>query len=99
MKTTPRTPCTEDEAIAVAALATVSYPPASWDKRFNRQLSPAGLTDKERPQVWRLFIRYRRQISHPRKAELLRRAEAMAAPNFRKLVADNNAKARIQELK
>ena len=96
---TMRTPTTDDERIAVEALARVSYPPASWDKRFSRQLSPEGLTDKERPQVWRLFIRYRRQISHPRRAELLRKAESLAAPDFRKQQAAANEQARIDELR
>jgi len=98
MAITHRTPASEDEKIAVEALARVTYPPASWDKRFSRQLSPEGLTDKERPQVWRLFIRYRRQISHPRKAELLRKAESLAAPDFRKQQAAASEKARIDDL-
>ena len=96
---TTRTPTTEDERIAVEALARVSYPPASWDKRFSRQLSPDGLTAKERPQVWRLFIRYRRQISHPRRAELLRKAESLAAPDFRKQQAAANERAKIEAMR
>jgi hypothetical protein len=94
-----RTPTNEDERIAVEALARVSYPSASWDKRFNRQLSPDALTDKERPQVWRLFIRYRRQISHPRKAELLKIAESLAAPDFRKQQAAANERAKIEAMR
>ena len=99
MKPTPRTPCTDDEKTAVEALARVSYPVASWDKRFSRQLSPAGLTEKERPQVWRLFVKYRRQINCPRKAELLKVAETLAAPDFRKQQVAANEQARINAMR
>lgn len=76
---TPRSPYTPEEQIAAAALKCVTFPVASWDKRFAASLSPAGLTDRERPQLWRLFIRYRRQIHCPRKAELLHLAVAAAS--------------------
>lgn len=88
MKPVIRTPCTPDELIAVTALKHCGFAPASWDKRFVRQLSELGLTDKERPQVWRLFIRYRRQICHVRKAELLALAGTLAAPDFRVRTAE-----------
>lgn len=99
MNTTTRTPCTDDEKTAVEALARVSYPAASWDKRFSRQLSSSGLTEKERPQVWRLFIKYRRQINCPRKAELLKLAETLAAPDFRKQQAAANEQAKIEAIR
>ena len=97
--TTALTPLTEDEAIAVECLAQVTYPVASWDKRFNRNLNRESLSDKERAQVWRLFIKYRRQISHARKAELLAKAENLAAPDFRKQNAAMLEMARIERMR
>lgn len=76
---------TEYEAEAVKCLGQVRYLPCSWDKRFARSLSGlTTITDREAPQVWRLFKRYRRQIEHPDKARLLVLAEARSAPDFRK---------------
>ena len=94
-----KTPLTPDEVIVIAALRRVRYPAASWDKRFANQLSDDGLTEKQRPQVWRLFIRYRRQIDCPDKARILAAAEKLAAPDFRKVNAAANEQARIDELK
>ncbi len=104
-----RTPATPDEATAVAALRGVRLPPYSWDKRFVRQLSSEGLTDRERPQVWRLFVRYRRQIQGQvicgrslRGAvwlNLLDYAQKNAAPDFRKQQAALRDQARIDDLK
>lgn len=96
---TIRTPYTPEEHIAAAALKCVGFPPASWDKRFANGLAASGLTDKERPQLWRLFIRYRRQIYCPRKEELLQMAEKLAAPDFRKQAAQARALERIEFLK
>jgi hypothetical protein len=95
-----RTPLTVEETIALAALGCVRFPTASWDKRFVRSLYHIpGLTDKERPQLWRLFIRYRRQIDCPRKAELLKLAETLSAPDLRKVAAAQRAQAEIDALK
>lgn len=48
-------------------LACVTMLPASWDKRFVRDMvrrgSAAGLTENQRNQVRRLAYRYRRQMS------------------------------------
>jgi hypothetical protein len=83
--TTERRPMTACELEAVKCLQQVTYPVASWDKRFARSMSGATtITDKESPQVWRLLKRYRRQISSPNKANLLVMADELAAPDFRK---------------
>lgn len=94
-----KTPLTPDEVVVIAALRRVRYPAASWDKRFANQLSDDGLTEKQRPQVWRLFIRYRRQINCPDKARILAMAEKLAAPDFRKQQAAEREQARINQLK
>jgi len=99
MKSTVRTPLSAEEMIAVAALKFCTFPVASWDKRFVGQLTAQGLSEKERPQVWRLFIRYRRQINCARKKELLKLAESLAAQDFRKLEAAKREQTRIDELK
>ena len=103
MKATNR-PLTNDELDAIVCLAHVSYPVASWDKRFNREvLQPAHetqqLSDKAVAQLWRLFIRYRRQFQHPKKAHLLNQANKLAAVDFRKQRATEEAKAKIEQLK
>lgn len=91
---------TQDERDAYQAICGhVTMTPASWDKRFFRQLQPEAISEKEAPQLWRLFIRYRRQTVHPRKAELLRLAAGLSAPDYRKQQAAMNAQARIDELK
>lgn len=94
---TTRTPTSPEERIAVEALGRCAMIPGSWDKRFNRQLSPDQLSDKERPQVWRMFIKYRRQIAHPRKAELLELAARLSAPDFRKQQALERERAKYED--
>ncbi len=70
---------------AVACLkAQVNFPPAQWDKRFVRELRDTELTEKQAAQVWRLFHRYRRQITHPRKGMLLEMAQQLGAPDTRR---------------
>lgn len=84
MKTDRRT-LSEDERLALHCLAGCTFPPASWDKRFVRDnVSLATTTEKSVAQIWRLFHRYRRQITHPQKQRLLAMAEQLAAPDFRK---------------
>lgn len=90
---------TKDEATAVAALKVCTFPAASWDKRFVGDLTANELSDKQRPQVWRLFVRYRRQINCPDKARILALAEKLAAPDFRKQQAAEREQARINQLK
>ena len=98
MSTTPRRPMTPDELDAVGCLSGVTYPVASWDKRFARSMiGMETITDKEAPQVWRLLWRYRRQMNHPRLAELLRIAQERSAPDLRKLAAQQREKDRIEE--
>jgi hypothetical protein len=104
MSSSPKRPVTADEMIALAAIARVGMSCGSWDKRFARDtLSTARETgmigEKSAPQLWRLFIRYRRQIGCPRKAELLKIAERLAAPDFRKQRAAANEQAKIDALK
>jgi len=85
---TERRPVTPDEAVAVKYLGHVTYPVASWDKRFARHMGEVeGITDKEAPQVWRLFKKYRRQIACPDKARLLALADTLSAPDLRKEAA------------
>lgn len=97
-KTAPvRREMSADEAEAVRCLKTVTTPPACWDKRFIRDVGCGGLiTDKEAPQVWRLFHKYRRQIAHPDKSRLLEVAATLAAPDLRKLAAEEEMRRRIQ---
>lgn len=72
---------TADERVVVPLLATVRYAPATWDKRFAREIQYAlkeGLiTEGQSGQVWRLFWRYRRQIVCPDKERLLEMAEKL----------------------
>lgn len=104
-----RTPTTPDERLAVEALKLCRMLPASWEKRFRNQLSADELSDKERPQVWRLFKKYRRQIHGREIGEvicrgavwqgLLETADRLAAPDFRALNAKAEIQKRIEELK
>lgn len=76
---------TPDEELAISQLNVVTFPVASWDKRFYRSVSSINtITEGEAAQLWRIFIRYRRQMSFPGKTELLRMAEGLSAPDFRK---------------
>lgn len=76
---------TPEEAAAVECLRKqVNFPPAQWDKRFVRELRDTELTEKQAAQVWRLFHRYRRQITHPRKGMLLEMAQQLGAPDTRR---------------
>lgn len=110
---TTRTPTNDDERLAVESLKGVRMLPASWEKRFRNQLSPDQLSEKERPQVWRLFKKYRRQI-HGQTIingnvstimqgdvweKMLATAEKLAAPDFRALNAKHEIQRRIEELK
>lgn len=86
---------TPDEELAISQMKAVSFPVGSWDKRFFRALSSGTqITDKQAPQLWRLFIRYRRQMNFPAKERLLKLAEGLSAPDLRK----EQAKARAKEL-
>lgn len=82
----PRREMTPDENLIVAYLKRqVTTPPACWDKRFIRDVGCGGLiTEKEAAQAWRLFQKYRRQISSPAKERLLEMAKHLAAPDIRK---------------
>jgi hypothetical protein len=91
---------TRDENLAVEQMKSVRYPPASWDKRFMRSLSSVEtITEKEAPQLWRLFIRYRRQISFPAKDRLMTLAHTLAARDLRKLAKARKEQAEIDRLK
>ena len=96
-KPVSRRPMTADESLAYHAMCGhVRFPAASWDKRFFNQLRENAISDKEAPQLWRLFIRYRRQIGYPR---LLKIAESLSAPDFRKQQKALSEQARIDEMK
>lgn len=104
MGASPKRPLTTDEAEAIRMLRPVSFPVGSWDKRFahgvlNFALSTGEIGEASVPQLWRIFIRYRRQTSGPRKAILLANAENLSAPDFRKQQAAARAQARVDAAK
>lgn len=80
---------TAEERVVVPLLATVRYAPATWDKRFAREIQYAlkdGLiTEGQSGQVWRLFWRYRRQIVCADKERLLEMAERLKTPELREV--------------
>ena len=80
---------TADERVVVPLLAMVRYAPATWDKRFAREIQYAlkdGLiTEGQSGQVWRLFWRYRRQIVCADKERLLEMAERLKTPELREV--------------
>ncbi len=93
-------PRTEDEKIAIVQMSCVRFPVASWDKRFYRSLcSRDNISDREAPHLWRIFIKYRRQIKFDDKGRLLSFAELHCAPDFRRLQAASEAQRKIDELK
>ena len=76
----PRRNLTADEAIIIPLLAGVSYTPASFDKRFAREIQGvAQITEGQSQQAWRIFKRYRKQIKHPEKDRLLAIAATLEA--------------------
>lgn len=80
----PRRDLTADEAIIIPLLSGVSYTPASFDKRFAREIQGVQqITEGQSQQVWRIFKRYRRQISHLDKDRLLAIAQTLAADDLR----------------
>lgn len=92
-----RTPISDLEQQAINLLHGVTFPVGSWDKRFFRSIASAReLSEKERAQLWRLLIRYRRQWDCPDKVSLLAHAARLAAPDFRKQKADAAAAARME---
>lgn len=95
-----RRPRTPDEVQAIKLMACVRYPVASWDKRFMRHLSEVeGITEKEAPQLWRLFVRYRRQMNLAHYGHLLTYAMIQSAPDLRKLEKARKEQAEIDEMK
>ena len=59
----------DDEAAIAKALEICTFLPASWDKRFARDMAFAAknspervLTEKQRASLLRLAIKYRRQL-------------------------------------
>ncbi len=96
----PRREQTDDEREAVKCLKEqVTYPPASWDKRFARDLLTTTITEKEAAQVWRLFHKYRRQTRHRDKDRLLEVAANCAAPDLRKSAQVADERQRIAATK
>lgn len=75
---------TEWEAEAIKCLGPLSYTPASFDKRFAREIQGVQqVTEGQSQQIWRLFKRYRRQITHPDKDAMLAMADQFAATELR----------------
>lgn len=106
VKSSPKHPLTDDERAAIRGLIGVTFPVASWDKRFFRDvLHPAleagMIGERSAPQLWRIFIRYRRQvrIPNPEYSRLLKVASELSAPDYRKQQAALNAQAKIDEMK
>lgn len=95
-----RRPLTPEESEAVWALHGVTFPVASWDKRFAHQLNKdSHITERGAAQIWRLFLRYRRQINRDLFARLRPIADLRSAPDFRKQQAAQNEQAKIDKLK
>jgi hypothetical protein len=91
---------TPDEMQAVEAMHPVTYPAASWDKRFMRNVSSGEMiTEKESAQLWRLFIKYRRQVYSGAKLKLMDLAVRHAAPDLRKVNAAMREQARINKMR
>lgn len=70
-----RTPCTELELRAIAAIAPgwVTYIPGIGTKRFARQIQGVTeLTERQRIYLWQIVWRFRRQIAD---RELIREAK------------------------
>lgn len=103
MSASPKRPMSNDEAEAIAMLRGVTFPVASYDKRFAAHLQECAtcaiIGEKAVPQLWRIFIKYRRQTRGVRKAQLLGIAEQFAAPDFRKVNAAAREQARIDAMK
>lgn len=100
---TAKHPLTTEEREAIEALQGVRFPVASWDKRFARDalghaLATGELGDKAAPQLWRLFIRYRRQI-YTKYLTLMPIANKLAAPDFRKQQAEARALERLEKIR
>lgn len=80
---------TEEEITAATMLRGVTYPTASWDKRFaatiqiHLAMTPPMIGEKMVPQLWRLLLRYRRQIRHPEREKYIKLARERSAPDFR----------------
>lgn len=61
-------PLTEFDEVAVACLASCNFAPATWDKRFARDLAsraeakPPALTPKQYLWLWVLLRRYRKSV-------------------------------------
>lgn len=86
--------------MAVKSMHRVTYPVASWDKRFMRMIGEGEMiSEKESAQLWRLFVKYRRQTGYTDKHSLMAYAKAHAAPDLRKVEAARREQERIDELK
>jgi len=106
MSASPKRPITAEEIDAIDIMAGTTFPVASWDKRFFRHLLECRecgqIGEKAVPQLWRIFIKYRRQhnpVFPQRRAELMRLAESRSAPDLRKLAAAQAEQRRIDEMK
>ncbi len=58
-----KTSITENEARAIKALSRVTFVPNTFHKRFARDMqSHKELTPRQRATLWRIVVRFRRQI-------------------------------------
>lgn len=106
MIASPKHPMSSEQLDAVDMMKGTTFPVSSWDKRFFRHILESRETgqigEKAIPQLWRIFIKYRRQhrTEFPtRRSELLRLAETLSAPDLRKVAAAQSEQNRIDELK
>ena len=82
------TAATDLERRAISATASVTFPPASWSKRFCRDMrarmangAELELTEKQRAALWSTVHRFRRQIQDADvRAEAQRRHDAAPTP-------------------
>lgn len=92
---------TPDEMQAVERMHGVRYLPGSWEKRFMRSISSGDvITEGQAPHLWRLFMRYRRQIpDFQDKSRLLAVASTLASKSIAKISAEQEAQTRIDQMK
>ena len=106
-KPSPKRPMTVEEIEATKLLAGVTYPIASWDKRFGGHLqwaiqqTPPMISERAVAQLWRMVLRYRRQLPTQIRVKYVRIAEGLAAPDLRshKYRAEREYQARLEKIR
>lgn len=106
-KPSPKRPMTVEEIEATKLLAGVTYPIASWDKRFGGHLQwaiqqePPMISERAVAQLWRMVLRYRRQLPTQIRVKYVHIAEGLAAPDLRskQYRVEREYQARIDQMK